>query len=227
MLPIENTIAGSINESYDLLAAHDLHIVGEEAQAVVHCLIGLPGAQVETLERVFSHPVALLQCRQLLSQLSARAEAYADTALSVAKIKEEGDPHQAAIASMEAAELHGLPVLRHAVQDARRNLTRMVVVARGPRAVDLRVPAKTSLVFATSHREGALARCLAILAEYGLNLAKLESRPEPETPWTYRFYLDFEGNVADLKVQEALAALEKETRALRILGSYPAKALAE
>ena len=225
VLPIENTIAGSINESYDLLSELDLHLVGEEAQAVVHCLIGLPGAQLDALDRVYSHPVALLQCRRFLASLQCDAASYEDTALAVRKIKEDGDPRQAAIASEEAARIHGLPVLRRGVQDEELNLTRMVIVARQPRAVDPRVPCKTSLVFATRHQKGALARCIAVLASHDLNLVKLESRPEPKSPWSYRFYLDFEGNLADLAVQEALASLEKETSALRVLGCYPAKAI--
>ncbi|MEM7605222.1 MAG: bifunctional chorismate mutase/prephenate dehydratase [Myxococcota bacterium] len=223
VLPIENTIAGSINESYDLLDDFHLFIVGEEAQPVVHHLIGLPGASVESLTRVYSHPVALLQCRRFLGTLTSSAEAFEDTALAVAKVKAEADPAQAAIASEDAANVHDLPILVRGVQDEEANLTRMVVVARQPRAVDPRVPCKTSVVFSTQHRRGALARSIALLAEHEINLTKLESRPLPRSPFEYRFYLDFEGNPADLRVQRALDALALETSMMRVLGTYPAK----
>lgn len=224
VLPIENSIAGSINESYDLLNELDLHIVGEEAQAVVHCLIALPGVEMRDLRRVYSHPVALLQCRRFLAGLpECGSEAYEDTALSVAKIKADGERSHGAIASEEAAEIHGLPILRRGIQDEEENLTRMVIVAREPRAFDPRVTCKTSLVFSTRHTRGSLARCIAVLAEHDLNLTKLESRPEPKSPFRYRFYLDFEGNTADLHVQRALDDFRKETSMLRVLGCYPAK----
>ena len=223
VLPIENTTAGSINESYDLLAEMDLHLVGEEAWKVEHCLIGFEDADVDAIERVFSHPVALAQCGRLLSELGCKAEAFEDTALAVAKVKAEGDRRQAAIASDAAARIHGLSVLRHAVQDQRSNYTRMVIVSREPAHFDVRIPCKTSLIFATHHREGALARAIAVLAEHGLNLTKLESRPRPNNPWEYRFYLDFEGNLDDPVVRDALEELARETSYLRILGTYPTR----
>ncbi len=223
VLPIENTTAGSINESYDLLAEMDLHLVGEEAWKVEHCLIGLDDAEESQLERIVSHPVALAQCRRLLQELGCKAEAFEDTALAVAKVKAEGNPKQAAIASDAAARIHGLRVLRRAVQDQRSNFTRMVVVSRESAHFDARIPCKTSLIFATHHREGALARAIAVLAEHGLNLTKLESRPRPNNPWEYRFYLDFEGNIDDPRVRDALDELGRETSYLRILGSYPTR----
>ena len=223
VLPIENTTAGSINESYDLLAEMDLHLVGEEAWKVEHCLIALEGVQESDIRRVISHPVALAQCGLLLSQLACTAEAFEDTALAVAKVKRDGDRSQAAIASEAAARVHGLQVLRRGVQDQRTNFTRMVVVAREAAHFDERIPCKTSLMFATHHSEGALARAIAVLAKHGLNLTKLESRPRPNTPWEYRFYLDFEGNLDDTDVREAMQSLAKETSYLRVLGCYPTR----
>ncbi|MBO6933996.1 MAG: prephenate dehydratase [Deltaproteobacteria bacterium] len=228
VLPIENTTAGSINESYDLLAEYDLRLVGEEVQRVEHCLIGLADVPLHRIRRIYSHPVALAQCRAFLSSLpGCHAEASEDTALSVAKVKREQDLSQAAIASEEAARIYGLPILRRHVQDQRENLTRMVIVAREDEPRDPRLPCKTSLVFATKHERGALARGIAVLSEHGLNLTKLESRPRPNTPWEYRFYLDFEGDIDDPNVAEALEQLGAETSYLRVLGCYPARTLPE
>ncbi len=228
VLPIENTTAGSINESYDLLAEYDLRLVGEEVQRVEHCLIGLADVPLHRIRRIYSHPVALAQCRAFLASLpGCHAEASEDTALSVAKVKAEQDLSQAAIASEEAARIYGLPILRRHVQDQRENLTRMVIVAREDEPRDPRLPCKTSLVFATKHERGALARGIAVLSEHGLNLTKLESRPRPNTPWEYRFYLDFEGDIDDPNVAEALEQLGAETSYLRVLGCYPARTLPE
>lgn len=222
LLPIENSIAGSINESYDLLKSMDLYLVGEEIQRVVHCLIALEEVDPKSLVRVYSHPVALSQCRRFLATLPVcHAEAYHDTAEAVAHIKALGDPAQGAIASEEAARLHGLPVIVRDIADVPENYTRMVVVAREPERFPIDVPCKTSLIFGTKHERGALARCIQVLADRGLNLTKLESRPRLGTPWEYHFYLDVEGNQADPNVAAALAELAQVTEELRILGSYP------
>ncbi len=228
VLPIENTTAGSINESYDLLARMDLALVGEEIQKVDHCLIALEDVPLGNIRRIYSHPVALAQCSEFLTSLSnCHVEAFRDTALSVAKVKDEQDLSQAAIASEEAARLYGLPVLRRGLANQRQNYTRLVVVAREPALYDLRIPCKTSLVFALRHEEGALARCIEVLAAKKLNLTKLESRPRPNTPWEYLFYVDFEGNLADRRVPEALRELAQYTSFLKVLGSYPARTTKE
>lgn len=226
MLPIENTTAGSINEAYDLLAAMDLSLVGEEVQPVDHCLLVLPGTKLEDVRRVMSHPQAIAQCRDFLESLTgAKVEAYVDTALSAEKVKADRDPSQAAIASDEAGRIHGLEVLRRGIQNQRENFTRMVVVAAAPLRFDARIACKTSLIIATKHEEGALLKCLNVLADHDLNLTKLESRPRAGTPWEYLFYLDFEGNLADPRVGDAIAALREHTSYLKVLGTYPAKTL--
>lgn len=222
ILPIENSIAGSINESYDLLAQMDLSLVGEEIQPIDHCLIGLDKAPVSQIRRVYSHPVALAQCRKFLSTLDdCHIEAFSDTAMAVSKVKDDGDATQAAIASAEAARLNGLPILRKNIADHPRNYTRMVIVARSPAAYDLSLACKTSLIFSTAHEKGALARSINHFADRGLSLTKLESRPRPDTPWEYVFYADFEGNTADPAVQQALQELQPDTTFLKVLGSYP------
>jgi len=222
VLPIENSIAGSINESYDLLATMGLSLVGEEFQPIAHCLIGAADVAVADIRRVYSHPVALAQCGEFLATLEdCHVEAFADTAMSVEKVKKDADPTQAAIASKEAAALHGLPILRRDIADHPENYTRMVIVALEPAHYDGTVPCKTSLIFSTVHEQGALARCIAIFAEYGLNLTKIESRPKPDTPFEYIFYLDFEGNVDLETTRAALRDLGKVTTFLTVLGSYP------
>ena len=141
--------------------------------------------------------------------------------MAVEKVKREGDPAQAAIASEQAAELHGLPILRRDIADQPENYTRMVIVAPEAAHYDQSIPCKTSLIFSTIHEQGALARCIAIFAERGLNLTKIESRPKPDTPFEYIFYMDFEGNIDRDATQAALDDLEAVTTFLVVLGSYP------
>ena len=222
MLPIENTTAGSINAVYDLLLATKLNIVGEEVFPVQHCLLGVEKAPLSTIRRIYSHYQALAQCSDFLSRLkNCDQETYMDTAEAAKKISAEGDPSQAAIASEEAGRIYGLKVLKRNLANQRENFTRFVVVAPRPSQVDSRVPCKTSLVLSTGHHEGALLKALAILDEHKINLTKLESRPMQGSPFTYIFYLDFEGNASDPKIQEALVRLSGATNYLRILGTYP------
>jgi chorismate mutase/prephenate dehydratase len=222
VLPIENSIAGSINDSYDLLAKTGLSLVGEEFQPIAHCLIGAADVAVADIRRVYSHPVALAQCGEFLETLEdCHVEAFVDTAMAVEKVKRDADPTQAAIASEEAAALHGLPILRREIADHPENYTRMVIVAREPAHHGEGVACKTSLIFSTIHEQGALARCIAIFADRGLNLTKIESRPKPHTPFEYVFYVDFEGDVDRETTQAALRDLEAVTTFLKVLGSYP------
>ena len=222
VLPIENSIAGSINDSYDLLAETGLSLVGEEFQPIAHCLIGAADVPVADIRRVYSHPVALAQCGEFLETLEdCHVEAFIDTAMAVEQVKKDADPTQAAIASEEAAVLHGLPILRREIADHPENYTRMVIVARQPAHHEPGVACKTSLIFSTIHEQGALARCISIFAKRGLNLTKIESRPKPHTPFEYVFYVDFEGNVDRETTQAALGDLEEVTTFLKVLGSYP------
>ena len=227
ILPLENTTAGSINDAYDLLAEMDLSLVGEEVQRVDHCLVGLDDqVQIADLTRVFSHPQALAQCTGFLATVDhIHVESFVDTAMAVKKVRADGDPKQAAIASEEAARLYGLHVLKRSIANQRENYTRMVVVAREPVRFDLRIPCKTSIVFALRHdtEEGALLPCLERLAKHHLNLTKLESRPKPRSPWEYLFYLDFEGNLESPEVAAALHDLSSVTGFLKVLGCYPAR----
>jgi chorismate mutase/prephenate dehydratase len=225
LLPVENTTAGSINEVYDLLSRAHLSIVGEEIFRVEHCLLALEEVPLSNIRRIFSHPQALAQCTKFLSQLEGcQREYFADTAMAVRKVKEDQDLSQAAIASEEAGRRYGLKVLKRDLADQRDNYTRFVVVARAPRPVDARIPAKTSVVLAVQDQEGALLKALSVLHAHHINCTKLESRPRPGSPFQYLFYLDFEGNAADEDVAAALRELTGATSFLKVLGSYPVEA---
>jgi chorismate mutase/prephenate dehydratase len=228
VLPIENTTAGSINEAYDLLTNMDLSLVGEEVQPIDHCLIGVVATPLADLRRIYSHPQALAQCSEFLARLPwCTAEEFGNTALAVKKIAADNDPTQAAIASEEAARLSGLPVLSRDIANQRDNFTRFVIVADEAMEYDPRIPCKTSVMFVTRHERGALVTCLNVLAERGLNLTKLESRPRPGSPWEYQFYVDFEGNRGDPRVQDALRDLAARAFFLKVFGSYPARTTAD
>ena len=225
LLPIENTVAGSINQVYDVLREQDLHIVGEESYRVELCLATTADAPASALRRILSHPLALDQCSAFVSALpQARAEPFLDTREAMRAVAEAKDPTLAAIGSPEAAAAHELHILNRNVGNQDEILMRYVALARAPVSVDVRVPCKTSLILSTRHEKGALLRCLHILGEYGLSMTKLESRPRPNRPWEYMFFIDFEGNIAEERAALALEALRSEALYLKILGCYPARA---
>ncbi len=225
-LPIENTTAGSINEVFDLLAQTQLSIIGEEVFRVEHCLLAVEDVPLSSIRRVYSHPQALAQCMKFLSTLGGcQREYFADTAMAARKIKEDQDPTQAAIASEAAARQYGLKILKRDLADQRENYTRFLVIARVPIKVDTRIPAKTSLVLAVPHEEGALLKALMVFHGHKVNLTKLDgSRPRPGAPFQYIFNVDFEGNIAEENVQAALDDLRSATSFLKILGTYPVEA---
>ncbi len=226
VLPIENTTAGSINEVYAVLRSHELFIVGEETWKVDHCLAATAEVPLSSLRRILSHPQGLEQCSKfLLSLPHAEPTAYFDTAGAMQAVAASGDPTVAAIASPEAAAAYGLVVLRRGINDSDDNFTRFVALSATPATVDLRVPCKTSLILVTGHEEGDLLRCLEVLSGSGHSMTKLESRPRPGRPWEYMFFLDFEGNAADPRTAAALDELRSAALFVKVLGSYPAKAL--
>jgi chorismate mutase/prephenate dehydratase len=222
MLPVENTIHGSVHEVYDSLTRSRLHVIGEEIVRIEHCLLGVRTASERGIRKVLSHPIAIQQCTAYLRSLrGTEVEVFVDTAEAARKVAEEGDPTLAAIASRTAASLHGLSILREGIEDDRKNYTRFWLLAREPIHVDPRLPARTALVLDIEHREGALVRCLSSLARRGINLTKLESRPILGRPWEYRFFLELVGNAASDEVQSALAQLRDQSREVRVLGCYP------
>ncbi len=224
VLPIENTTSGSINEVYDSLTNGNLQIVGEEIYQVRHCLVGLNEVPLNQIKKVYVHYQAARQCSKFLKTLpKAELEYFEDTAKSVEKIKEEGNPFFAAIASQEAADIFNVVVLKEDIANQRGNFTRFLICSKTPVKVDERIPAKTSLVLATTHQAGSLVQVLSVFKDFGINMTKLESRPIIGNPWEEMFYLDFQGNVQDQKVKDLLDEVGKHTRYLKILGCYPAK----
>ncbi len=222
LLPIENSTAGSINDTYNLLAEGGLAINAEVITHVEHCLVGLPGSRIEDLRAVLSHPQALQQCEAFLQSLPhVRAQAEFDTAGSARKVKEQGDKTLAAIASENAARLLGLEVLRENIQSEMGNYTRFVEVATEAAACPQEVPCKTSLILATGDHPGELDKILAEFSRRGINLTKLESRPIPSRPWRYRFYLDLQGHASASPLAEALEDVAALAAEMRVLGTYP------
>ena len=223
LLPIENTTAGSINETYDLLAGGALHITGELVSAIEHCLLALPGATLDDLRVVISHPQALAQCHEYFAahpQLVARPEL--DTAGAARRVAQGNDRTLAAIASSAAARTYGLAIVAQGIQSARGNATRFVEIAPRPAPVPEGVAAKTSLVLALADRPGVLGEILMRFAARNLSLTKIESRPIPEAPFTYRFYIDVLGHAAGAPFVAVLDELRALTTELRVLGTYAA-----
>ncbi len=225
LLPIENTTAGSINETYDLLAEGGLTITAEAVSRIEHCLLGLPGTQIVDLRLVLSHPQGLLQCQAFLRTVPwIKAQAEFDTAGSARKVKERNDPTVAAIAGEPAAKVFGLEVLRRGIQTQEGNFTRFVELSREPVRFQPETPAKTSLLLTLSHQPGALGEVLGVFSRRGVNLAKLESRPIQGSPWQYHFYLDLDGNADRDPVRSALEEARPLAAELRVLGTYPTSA---
>jgi prephenate dehydratase len=219
VVPVENSQAGSINETYDLLLRYDLGIYGEIAIEVNHCLLAPPGEALDTVKTVYSHPQALAQCSEFLSGLNAEIVPSYDTAGSAKMIREKALVNCAAVASKRVADIYGMVVLAEDIQTIRGNYTKFFVVSteKAGHAGEN----KTSLVFATKNAPGALYDCLGAFATRGINLTKLESRPSKDKPWEYVFYVDFEGHAEDEVCRQALESLRETTSLLKILGSYP------
>lgn len=224
VLPIENTTSGGINEVYDLLLHTTLSIVGEETFKIKHCLVSSGDTSVYKIKKIYAHYQAAAQCSNFIATLpEARIEYFADTAMSVQKIAEEKNSEFAAIASEEAANLFNVNIIRKGISNQDENYTRFLIVARNIIKVDNRLPAKTSLVMATSHAPGSLVKALSVFDAYKINLTKLESRPILGNPWEQMFYVDFEGNRDDENVQHLLDDLGPYLRFFKVLGSYPSQ----
>jgi prephenate dehydratase len=227
VIPVENTLHGSVHENYDHLLTYDVRIVGETSVRIVHNLIAAPGVRLRDVRRVFSHPVALNQCLKFLSSHPTMEQVpFYDTAGSVKMVMADQLTDAAAIGSAVAASIYQGHILRRSVEDDRRNFTRFVLLNAKRRVVPTRTPIKrwkTSLVFATRNIPGALFRSLSTFALRDLNLIKIESRPLRGKPWEYMFYLDVIGREEDVPVKNALRHLAELADFLRVLGTYPSE----
>jgi chorismate mutase/prephenate dehydratase len=219
MVPVENSLEGSITRAYDLLPDSPLMVCGETELRISHCLIAVEGATLDTIKTVYSHPQALGQCRSFLNHLNCELIPASDTAGSVRMIKEQSRRDIAAVASSKAADIYGMKIIAREIEDNPHNFTRFFILSKEdspPTGND-----KTSIVFSLKHKPGALYDSLREFASREINLTKLESRPTRHQPWEYNFYMDFSGHREEKNIGEALKALEEHAVYVRILGSYP------
>lgn len=219
MIPIENSLAGSIHENYDLLLRHELHTVGEYFLRVNLCLIGFPGVSKGEIRHIFSHPQPLGQSAGTIRKMrGVTTEPVYDTAGSVKILRSSGEHSAAAIASRRAAEIYGMEVLEENIEDNPENYTRFLAIASQP--VVPAEEAKTSIVFILKNQPGALFKALSVFALRDIDLTKIESRPLAGKPWEYLFYIDFLGAIQDERVKRALDHLGEYAVMLRVFGSY-------
>jgi chorismate mutase/prephenate dehydratase len=219
VVPIENSLEGSVNQTYDLFLTHNLKVSGEVVIRISHCLIANPSTSLEKVKTVYSHPQALAQCRSFLERLGSELIPTYDTAGSVKMLEEKGLKDAAAVASERAAKIYGMKILARDIEDTPANYTRFFVISRDDAPNTGKD--KTSIIFAATHKPGALYHALEEFEKRKINLTKIESRPTKQKPWEYNFYLDFEGHRTEKNCAEALQALAEKASFLKILGSYP------
>lgn len=222
LIPIENSLAGSINDNYDLLLRRSLTIVGETILRVKHCLLILPESDPARLVRVYSHPQALAQCAEFIRMRGLEPVAVYDTAGGAKMLADSRARDCSAIAARRAGELYGLCILAEGIETDPNNFTRFYAVSKHEAAIPPGQKAKTVLVFSTAHEPGSLYSCLGAFARRGINLLKIESRPIHGRPWEYLFYAEIEGDSSAAPVRESLRELQRSTVMLKVLGSFPA-----
>lgn len=218
VLPIENSSAGIVSEIYDLLVEFENYIVGEQIIKIEHCLMAVPGTTMEDIKTVYSHPQSLMQSSHYLFEKGWQQISMKNNAFAAKKVADDKDKTQAAIASETAAKIYGLDILKRGVNDLKNNSTRFIIVTN--QKVFAKGASKISLCFELNHESGALYHALSHLMYNGLNMTKVESRPLPGRNWEYWFFVDFEGNLMDSAVKNALRGLREETRNMKILGNY-------
>ena len=217
VLPVENSLEGSVGESNDLLLETDLNVVGEIYHRVHHCLIGT--GSIGDVDTIYSHPQALGQCRKFIQENSLKTIPSYDTAGSVKIIKDLNKGNIACIASRKAAEIFSVAVIQEGIEDNVNNYTRFLVFSKERN--DKTENSKTSIIFSVKHEAGALYQIVKEFYEHKINLTKIESRPNKNTPWEYNFYVDFEGHLDDPSIKDVLQKLKDNSTFLKILGSYP------
>ena len=218
VLPIENSTAGIVSEIYDLLVEYENYIVGEQIIKIEHCLMAAPGTKKEDIRRVYSHPQSLMQCARYLQNYDWQQISMKNNAFAAKKVSEEKDGTQAAIAGEHAAAIYGLEVLEKGINQSDTNSTRFIIVTN--QKIFRKDAKKVSICFEVPHRSGSLYHMLSHFIYNNLNMTKIESRPIEDRNWEYRFFIDFEGNLADSAVKNALRGLREETRNMKILGNY-------
>jgi len=219
VVPIENSIEGSVNQVYDLFLMYDHKVCGEIVLKIVHCLIANPGTELNAVRTIYSHPQALAQCRSFLESLNCEMISTYDTAGSVKMIKEKRLMDSGAVAGEKAAEIYNMSILARNISDDPNNYTRFFVLSKNDAPPSGNN--KTSIIFSTRHLPGALYQVLREFAERDINLTKIESRPTRRRPWEYNFYLDFEGHRNEKHCSEALEGLRRKAVFVKVLGSYP------
>lgn len=218
VFPIENSSAGEVNDIYDLLEEYENYIVGEQILKINHALLGVPGASLSDIRTVCSHPQALMQCAAYLEQKGWGQEQVANTAMAAEKVAADGDRTQAAIGSLAAAAHHGLQVLQEQINDNRLNSTRFIIVTN--RKMYEKDAKKVSICFELPHKSGSLYSILSHIIYNDLNMCKIESRPIPDHNWEYHFFVDFDGNLNDSAVKNAVRGIMEEAVNFKILGNY-------
>lgn len=219
VLPIENSSAGAVSQVYDLLVEFENYIVGEVVIPIRHTLAGIAGTKLDEIERVYSHPQGLMQSARFLDEHGAWQQiSVANTAMAAKKVLEDGRRNQAAICSEYAAEIYGLEILQREINSSEKNSTRFIIVTN--QKVFLKDAKKISICFEIAHESGSLYHLLSHFIYNNLNMTKIESRPIEDRPWEYRFFIDFEGNMSDGAVKNAIRGLREEARNLKILGNY-------
>lgn len=224
VVPIENSTAGSVGETFDLLVSKNVKIIGETAVPIQHALVIHKDSEIKRVRKVISHPQALAQCREYLDARGWEQIAVYDTAGAVKMIRDKTLLDTAAIASELASEIYGLKLAERSVEDDHSNKTRFLVVVNASEVSDvLSEPSgadKTSVIFSTKHSPGSLVRALSVLSFRGINLSRIESRPIKSKPWEYYFYVDFDGHLKEERCKQAVEDLQTQTLELKILGSY-------
>ena len=219
VLPIENSTAGIVSEIYDLLVEYENYIVGEQVIQIAHCLLGVPGTKMEDIEMVYSHPQSLMQSSRFLQERpNWKQISMQNNAFATQKVAQDNDKKQAAIASAFAAKIYGLEVLQETIQNDKNNSTRFIIVTN--QKIFKKDAGKVSICFEVAHESGSLYHALSHFIYNHLNVSKIESRPIENRNWEYRFFLDFEGNLSDSAVKNALRGLREETINMKILGNY-------
>lgn len=218
VLPIENSTAGAVSEIYDLLVEFENYIVGEQIIQIEHCLLGLPGVALEEIQTVYSHPQSLMQSARYLNGKDWKQISMPNNAFAARKVAKEGDKTQAAIAGARAGEAYGLQVLQKGVNQAENNSTRFIIVTN--QKIFKKDAGKISICFEVPHESGSLYHMLSHFIYNDLNMNKIESRPIEDRNWEYRFFIDFDGNLADSAVKNALRGLREEARNMKVLGNY-------